>query len=464
LRGKLQAELAAMFPGRFTPPQPVAVAALPAGAPPTSSSSASAAAVKAPGTATSPPVAGSVPSPSVVAASHPKAARAEAPVLSSLTAAVAVSSSAAATVPMAAPLDLSQVKELLNRVFLAEARINDLLGLVHPDKWNMNSADRSLLEEKLNSLMSQMKALEQARYQLFYNPQNPALARQTAEALGIAVPAIRVIATSVGQYASAADAAQINQPTGELEAAEAKLDSYSGYLQQRIQQQLTAQPAGLPGHVTLETERIAAPAPPPAPLKSVVIFKPPMTPAQVKAILYKIYVSEFRIHDLLGQERPEQWKASPAERALINQARETLLSQLATLEMWRARLNQDTGNMYDAFQVFRSIDNVFHPLRVFSREVVRYQGAGLGEPYRRRANDLEASLNALMPYVGAILQHASDNMSMIQTDLDSCQNQLTYAMHESLHAPTPLKNVVPAFEGRRVRARRRAARDKAARP
>jgi len=478
VRGKLQAELAALYPGQFTPPQPVAGAAAavaPGSAPSTAPSAAPPAAHPAVAMAKSPSTATSAPAPAstaTAAAPRPQEARTAASTPSSpptaspssSPVAMAASSSAAAAAPLAAPLDPNQVKDLLTKVFLATARVNDLLGLVQPDKWKMNNADRALLEEKLDSLQSQMKALERARYQLFYNPQDSVLARQAAAALGAAVPAIRVIATSVGQYGSAAEADQLNQPAGELAAAEEKLDSYSAYLQQKIQQQLAARPVGLPGHVELETERIAAPPPPAAPLKSVVIFKPPMTPAQVKAILYKIYISEFRIRDLLGQERPEQWKAPPAEQALVSQARQTLLSQLATLEMWRARLNQDPGNMYDAFQVFRSVDGVFHPLRVFSREVIRYQGASMGEPYRRRANDLEASLHALMPYVGAILQHASDNVSMIQTDLDTCQNQLTYAMHESLHAPTPLKNVVPVFEGRRARARRRAAKDKSARP
>jgi len=456
LRGKLQAELVTLFPGRFAPPQPVAEASAPA-TPPAAQSAAKPAAVtqaKPTGKIASQPA-------SMVSAAPP--APSGAPVAAppqSQTARAATSAAA----PAAAPLDPGQVKDLLSKVYLTTARVNDLVGLVQPDKWKMNDADRGLLQEKLSSLQSQMKALERARYQLFYHPVDLALARQAAAALGAVVPAIRVIATSVGQYGSVADASQLSQPAGQLEAAEGQLDSYSAYLQQKILQQLAARPAGLPGHVALETERITAPTRLPPPLSSVVIFEPPLTPAQVKAILNTMYTSEFRIRDLLSQERPDQWKASRAEQALVSQARETLLSQLGTLETWRARLYQDPENMYDAFQVFRSVDEVFLPLRVFSREIIRYRGAGMGEPYRRRADDLEANLNALMPYIGAILQHASDNASMIQTDLDTCQNQLTYAMHGMLHAPASLKNVVPVFEGRRARARRQAAKDKAAHP
>ncbi|MGH9356304.1 MAG: hypothetical protein ACRD10_09265, partial [Terriglobia bacterium] len=103
---------------------------------------------------------------------------------------------------------------------------------------------------------------------------------------------------------------------------------------------------------------------------------------------------------------------------------------------------------------------VFHPLRVFGREVTHYQGAGLGEAYLRRSDDLETSVNGLMPYVGAILQHDSDNAEMMQAGLDTCENQLTYAMRGTLHAPTPLRNVVPVFQGRRARKRQQRAKNK----
>ncbi|MGH9375968.1 MAG: hypothetical protein ACRD1J_07345 [Terriglobia bacterium] len=453
-QGKLQDQLATMFPGRFAAQAPALAAA-----PSTLSTAAHAAPpavapTKSAKTLSATPVASSA---AVTPSSLPGAATTTPPSRPS-------APPPASVAPVAAPLNARQVKDLLSKIYLASARVNDLVGLAQPDQWKMNGADRGLLQEKLSSLRSQMIALEQARYKLFYNPEDPALAAQAAAALRNAVPAIRAIAIAVEQYDSASDAAQMNQPAGELAAAEGQLDSYSAYLQQRIQRQLAARPAGLPGRVTLETERISAPTPPPQPLKSVTIFTPPLTPAQVKAVLYKIYVSEFRIRDLLGQEHPKHWKASQAEQTLASQARESLLSQIAALETWRARLNQEPGNMYYAFQVFHAVDQVFHPLRVFSREVERYQGVSMGEPYRRRAADLEANLNALLPYVGAILEHASNDASMIQADLDTCQNQLTYAMHATLHSPTPLRNVVPVFEGRRARARRQAAKIKSSHP
>lgn len=429
LRGRLQTELAALFPGQFASNPPSAAASAPAAAPPARRA--------APTASTS-----SKPQPGAVA---PPGRTSPA------------SKATAAT--LAAPLDPKQVKVLLSKVYLAAARVNDLDGLIQPDKWKMNDADRALLQEKLNALRSQMNGLEQARYQLFYHPEDPALAAHVSSRLSAVVPAIRVIAALAGQYGNARDAAELSQPAGELATAEVDLAAYAAYLHQRIEQQLAARPADLPGGVALETERIAAPTAGAAPLKSVTIFTPPMTPAQVKAILYEIYVSEFRIHDLLGQEHPEQWKVPQAEQALVSQARATLLSQLATLETWRARLAQEPENMYYAFEVFRAVDEVFHPLRVFGREVTRYQGASLGEPYLRRSDDLETSINGLMPYVGAILQHDSDNAAMMQVGLDTCENQLTYAMRGTLHAPAPLRNVVPVFQGRRARSRKQPAKD-----
>lgn len=449
MRIKLQDQLAVMFPGRFAP-HALHLATAPAKSPAVAHSAplvaAPIGATKASG---APMSAAAMSPPSPPAGTKPAG-------VERLSAAAA-----SAAAPIAAPLDRRQVQDLLSKVYLAIARVNDLVGLLQTDKWTMDDADRALLQEKLTSMDSQMKALELARYKLFYSPEDQALATQTAAKLHSVLTAIRVIATAVGQYDSAADAARLNQPASELTAAEESLDAYSSHLTRKNQQRLAARPAGLPAGATLETEQISTPTPPPPPLRSVVVFTPPMTPAQVKAILYKMYVSEFRIRDLLGQERPEQWKSSQAEQALASQARQNLLNQIAALETWRARLNQEPGNMYYAFQVFRSVDEVFHPLRVFARQAIRYEGLSAGDPYRRRASDLEANLNSLMPYIGAILEHASDQAGMIQTDLDTCQNQLTYAMRATLHSPTPLRNVVPLFEGRRAHARRSSKKEKA---
>src|SRR5487761_99601 len=238
LREKLQRELSVLFPGRFAPTPPAAEASAPAR--------------RGPAAPAAPRAAATASHPASVAPARPSLPSSSDP----STAPVAVRP----PVPSPPPLDPVQVKALLSKVYLASARINDLIGLVQPDKWKMNDADRALLQEKLSSLQSQMKALEQARYQLFYNPEDPSRAAQASAALSAAVPAIRVIAALVGQYGSATDAAQLNQPTADLAEAEGQLASYSAYLQQRIQQRLAARPAGLPGHVALETERIASAA------------------------------------------------------------------------------------------------------------------------------------------------------------------------------------------------------------
>ncbi len=440
LRAKLETELAVIFPKQFGKP-----AAPPAERPATSA--ATLAPVPAPNLKPLPTPAlaqrAPTPSPAVALA---KATTAPKPATQASPSPVAQQASTAPAAP-----SLQQLRDVLSKVYLAEARLNDLLGLMQPAQWKMSDADRGLLQEKLASVSAQMKTLEASRYQLYYHPQSQSAAQQTAEALAAVVPAIHAVSSVAGQYEGTAQAAALNRPAAEFESAEATLGSYASNLQQKAQRELAAQPTGLPGHVTLETERITAPAAPPPPLNSVAIFTPPLTAAQVKAILMKMYLSDYRIRDLLSQEHPEQWKTPKAERPLVLQAKQTLVTRLDTLEKWRARFSRDPRNMYYAFETYYATSQALNPLGFFRREVSRYEGASAAQPYGPPAHDLEARLNDLLPYVSAILRHASEDADMIQGNLVACQNQLTYAMHELVHAPTPMKNVVPDFMGRRVR-------------
>ncbi len=98
---------------------------------------------------------------------------------------------------------------------------------------------------------------------------------------------------------------------------------------------------------------------------------------------------------------------------------------------------------------------LFHPLWLFSNQVSQYESANLGSDYRRRANDLEANLNDLLPYVSFILKNEAETTQMFQADLANCQNELGYAMHGAVRSATPIRNIVPAFQGRRTREKAR---------
>lgn len=357
---------------------------------------------------------------------------------------------AAAAATTSAPASPDQVKALLRGVYLTDARVSDLLTLLQPEKWKMADAERAMFSERLGAVRNQLAEVEKWRYQFLYHIGQTDLGAKTVAALGDLVPGILAMQTSVAQYNGKATGDQFAQAASQLATARNTLASYVAYVVAEAQKQLAAPPAGLPGGKGLETERINA-RPSAPPVSSLAVEQPPLTPGQVKSILYKVYISEFRIRDLLSQEHPSAWKgASDAERTMAAQSRAALATQLSELEKWRARFSEHPGNMYDAFETYRAVNAIFHPLRVFGREAGKYENQNMADDYSRREADMEAQLNGLVPYIGFILQHQDRNLEMFQADLAGCQNQLGYAMHGMVHSSQPMKNIVPVFQGRRV--------------
>ncbi|HEX5483581.1 MAG TPA: hypothetical protein VFZ08_13235 [Terriglobia bacterium] len=467
LHRELTDGLAAAFPTQFAkqaaggPAAPVPAAAAPSAPPHAAAASSAAPAEGQKSEAPSATVASAAPpAPSASNAQAPVPTPAAAPVANPPQSAppAATPSAVPSAVPSAAAnLQPAQIQKILNGVFLSSARINDLLGLIQPQNWKLTNAERALFNERLQTAENGLKTLEKWRYQLYYHPGEIKLAQETASAISAVVPEIRGIASEAAQHQNPSTARQFNPPLQQLEQAQTTIQGYVAYKNAEVQKELAAQPAGMPGGKKLETERIQASSASAPPLGTIVTVTPPLTHDQVKAILYKVYVSEFRIRDLLSQERPNQWKASAADRTLIGQSRTAILSQLSQLEKWRGLFSAHPDNMYYAFRTYLSITDLLHPLRVFSRQASQYESNGVGDDYRRRANDLQAHLNAMVPYVGFILKDKADTAAMFQADLANCQNELGYAMHRSIHSATPIKNVVPEFQGRRARERARKA-------
>lgn len=383
-----------------------------------------------------------------------------APARPQVEAATAKAAQPAQPAPAAVPaqaLQPEQVKALLQKVFLASARINDLLSVAQPEKWKMTDSERAIFNDRVQTIDLQLKTLEKWRYASFYHPDNADDAQGTVQSINTLVPEIEGITSTIGKYQGASSAAQFGQAAKDLASAGDSLNPYVAYLREKRQQQLAAQAAALQGPKGLSVERITPRAVPPPLTTPVAVITPPLTANQVKAILFKIYTSYFRINDLLSQERPEQWKTSPAERTLVGGAREALFSKLRNLEKWRALFSQSPGNVYYGFETYVAVNDLLHPLRMFSREISRDENARLGDDYSRRAADLEAQLQNLVPYFRFILKNDEAGYGQYQADLANCQNELGYAMHGFVRPATSMKNVVPDFEGRRAR---RESRDK----
>lgn len=446
LSAELQSALAARFPGKFAAeasPTP------PAGQPK------HLAAAAPPKPAEQPPAEAS-PKPSAAAAAPP----ANTPAMGN----IPTSPHPAAAVPVMAPgraLTPAELKSLLQNVFLASARVNDLLSIAQPGKWKMSLPERAMFDEKLQSIRAELGGLEKQRYDLLYHPEDISAGQGTVQALKVLGPDLRAVAAAITQYQSASDAAQFSKAAGALESPAAPLESYVNYLLSSRQQQLAAQKSALlAGAKGLQVERVA-PRSFPAPISApVAVAAPPMSPEQVKAILGKIYISDYRIRDLLTQEKPEQWKIPKAEQMMASQARDALIAKIEAAEKWRGLFSQSPDNIYYGFETFITVSDVLHPLWLFSRDASRKEGINVGADYSRRAADLDSQLHLLLPYFRFALKRDQAGYGQYEADLANCQNQLGYAMHGLVRHATPIRNEVPDFQGRRARERKDARRDR----
>lgn len=350
-------------------------------------------------------------------------------------------------------LEPQQVQKVLLDVYFASARIKDLLSLVQPQEWKMAGGERAAFQQQLQSVETSFANLEKWRYQFASHLQDTDSAANTVEAISKLLPQIQQIEAMLGQFEGRQAALQFKEPEKELESLNNTVASYLASLRATYPRQLAVAP---PGSTRLQTERISAAAPPP-PVQYLPAVTPPLTSAQVKAILYGIYSSVYRIRDLVTQEKPDTWNAPQPGRTAANENRASLLSEASVLEKWRSLFSEDPDNMYYAFQLYRSVQDLVQPLQAFSQNVDQYENASLASDYIRAARDVQARLSDLVPYMNFFLQRESQSIDLYQSDLAACQNRLTYAMHGFVRTAIPMANIVPDFKGKRVVHRKSGA-------
>ena len=210
-----------------------------------------------------------------------------------------------------------------------------------------------------------------------------------------------------------------------------------------------AQPATSAGSPSLQTEKVEAresSSLAPQKLPSEAGF---MEPTQVKALLHKIWVVDYRINDLLTQVRPERWKISDAARNSFNQTLEALRAQLGALEEWRSQFEKRPDSMYLGYQTYATINAVLPRLDGVARSISQDENPSLGAQYGQAANQLFDLQQTLQPYLAFLMRNQDQVVYALQTNLAGCENQLSYAMRGKAEPAKPMKNVLPEFKGRR---------------
>jgi hypothetical protein len=172
-------------------------------------------------------------------------------------------------------------------------------------------------------------------------------------------------------------------------------------------------------------------------------------PAQFKALLHKIWLTEYRLNDLLSQVQPERWKISEAARQGFNQSLENLRKQLAALEEWRGQFEKRSESIYLGYQTYAAAGAVLPRLDGIARSITQYENPSLGAQYSQAENQLFDLQQALEPYLSFLLRSQDQVLLATQSNLAACQNELGYAMRGRAEAARPIRNVFTEFRGRR---------------
>jgi hypothetical protein len=368
----------------------------------------------------------------------------------------AVHASSVSSPSSAVTLPAAQTRAVLDKLFLAESRIQDLLGMLQPAAWKMNDAGHEEIDQTVSSAKTHLQDLENSRYQLYYHLNDVSDGRKVLSVIKSLQPQVASIAATAANYQGVAVQLEFQQAGQDLANAEDQLEPFISTMEARLKALLSPGRNTASGEPGLETEVIRT-QPNIKPLSSIVTEPPPLSASQVKALLYKVYVPAYRIKDLLSQEQPEKWKATSTDKNAFAASRRDLLNSLIELERWRSLFSEHPTDQDSGFKTYVSIDRVLEPLEGVTLRVGRYESPRLAANYAHAGGDLRARQSDLLPYLNFLFTHSDEAVQMYQTDLSNCQNQLGFAMHGLRSAAVPMKNVVPQFQGRNV-AKREAER------
>jgi hypothetical protein len=195
----------------------------------------------------------------------------------------------------------------------------------------------------------------------------------------------------------------------------------------------------------IETQRIdVAASPEPQQPSSEVGY---MNSAQVKDLLHRIWLAQFRINDLLSQVHPEHWKIEEGTRNSFNQTLDSLHKALATEEQWRTQFDGRPGSLYLGFLTYVAISAVLPRLQGVALSVSRYENASFGGQCSQAGLHLFDLQQTLQSYLLYLLRNQDEVLYATQTNLAGCQNELGYALRGQAGQAKPMKNIAPKFKG-----------------
>ncbi len=170
---------------------------------------------------------------------------------------------------------------------------------------------------------------------------------------------------------------------------------------------------------------------------------------QIKSLTHKIWLAQFHLSDLLTQVQPAKWKIPATTRQSFDQSIDSLQKSVAAEENWRGQFEARPESLYLGFETYMAIGTLLPRVEGVAKSVSRYENASFGGQFTQAANQLFDLQQVLEPHLEYLLKNQDNAMLIIQSNLASCQNELTFAEHNKQGHATPMKNIVPEFKGRK---------------
>jgi hypothetical protein len=210
--------------------------------------------------------------------------------------------------------------------------------------------------------------------------------------------------------------------------------------------QLPPHPNG-PANEEIQTEKIVVPGQAPAVPSLQVVVPGRMEPEQVKALAHRIWLAQYRLNDLLAQVNPGKWKMAPGLRQSFDQSMDSLHKALEAEEGWRSQLEARPDSIYLGFMTYVAISAVLPRVDGVAHSVSRYENGSFGAQYSQAGNQLFDLQQMIEPHLAALLKNQDNVFLVVQSNLASCQNELSFAEHNKEGSATPMRNIAPAFKG-----------------
>jgi hypothetical protein len=172
-----------------------------------------------------------------------------------------------------------------------------------------------------------------------------------------------------------------------------------------------------------------------------------LEPQQVKALMHKIWLAEFRLNDLLTQVHPEKWKMPAAAQQSFAKTLDSLHIAIAAMEDWRNQFDSRPDSLYLGFQTYVAVSAVLPRLDGVAHSVSHYENPSFGAQYSQSGNQLFDLQQLIEPHLAYLLKNQDNLFLAAQTNLASCQNELNSAERDKEGRATPMKNIAPVFKG-----------------